>query len=142
MTAPTYPCPRCGQALPTKRSPAFCLACGWESADHPMARSSDPRTSHQAAAHMSASGSARGQRERIFDWIAADASRNWLTREEMIAAGAPYDGYQLARRLPELREEGRLVNGAARVSRLPAGARASNRKQITWGVADDQAALL
>jgi hypothetical protein len=91
---------------------------------------------------MSATGSARGQRERIFEWIAADPSRNWLTRDEMEAAGIGLDRWELSRRLPELRDEGRLANGEARVSRMPAGTRASNRKQMTWGVADNQAAML
>lgn len=71
--------------------------------DHPIARATDPATSHEAAARVTASG-ARGKQHRMV----LDMLKSWPghTSQEMAQHFGLLDRYQIARRLPELESAG------------------------------------
>ena len=69
------------------------------------ARSSDPESSHAAAAEMNASGAARAQRERVIDLVFAHPG---LSRNELAKHCDDLDRFQIARRLPEAEEIGEV----------------------------------
>lgn len=75
------------------------------------ARNSDPATSHDAAKRVEESGVATGQRGMCLR--AVQNHPEGLTSKE-VAKKAGLDRYQAARRLPELREAGLVVNDGER----------------------------
>lgn len=86
------------------------------------ARKTDPVTSHQAAEHMQVTGTASSQR---FATLTALKSYPNTTSAEL-AQAAELDRYMVARRLPELRDSGRVVMGKPR--RCTVG----KRNAVTW----------
>lgn len=92
--------------------------------DTPIARGSDPSTSHQAAAAVTACGSRAEQQHAVFAML---RRRPGLTSAEL-ADAERVDRYMPARRLPELREaDPPLVkNGEQRVCRV------TKRRALTW----------
>lgn len=90
---------------------------------HPSAaRTTDPATSHAAAAEVTANGVRDAQAA-----VVLDAVRKWpdLTSAEL-ATKINLNRYQVARRLPELRAEGLVANGPARECTL------MHRLSLTW----------
>lgn len=92
----------------------------------PIARNTDPVTSHIAAQNMKLSG-ARGKQQRIA--LRAVIEHPGLTSREL-AALCPLDRYQMARRLPELEEAGLVAKGPARECR------AGGRPSVVWLVGE------
>lgn len=90
--------------------------------DQPIARSTDPETSHLAAAEVTKSGKRATQQHECLKGVKRYPGR---TSAEL-AAALHIDRYIVARRLPELREAGKVMNGPAR----PCGQ--TRRKAITW----------
>jgi len=87
------------------------------------ARRSDPRTSHMAADHVEKVGKAGQQRVRAA--AAVLANPGWTSQELSERTGI--NRYELARRLPELREDCLVVNGDSdRICRV------SGRPAMTW----------
>jgi DNA-binding MarR family transcriptional regulator len=87
-----------------------------------LARSSDPHTSHSAAAEVTASGAAARQRQRVLAVLAAHPG---LCSDE-IAEVAGMERHQPARRTSELERMGLIRRGPARVSRV------GRRAGVTW----------
>lgn len=71
----------------------------------PVARLSDPRPSHQAAAEVTASGQRQAQASRVLEML----RRFPLCTSLELAEASGIDRYIVARRLPEL-EAARLVS--------------------------------
>lgn len=88
----------------------------------PAARNTDPDTSHDAAAHVTASG-ARARQQAIA--VKAVEQYPGLTSLE-IAGRARMCRYMLARRLPECEEGGAVRRGQERRCSV------SNRMAVTW----------
>lgn len=88
----------------------------------PAARGTDPDTSHQAAAEITASGLRHQQQE-----AAARAVRRHpgCTSHEL-AQLTGMDRYALARRLPECATAGEVAKGEAKLCTV------SGRRAITW----------
>lgn len=88
----------------------------------PVARGTDPASSHMAAREITASG-ARGSQARI----ALDVVMENPHRTSFELSEACYlDRYQVARRLPELEEAGFVEKGIIRRCRV------SGRHAVTW----------
>jgi predicted transcriptional regulator len=88
----------------------------------PIARNTDPASSHMAACEITATG-ARGQQQRIvFRAVVENPGRT--SRE--LAALCPLDRYQVARRLPELEEVCMVKKGPARECEV------GKRLAVTW----------
>lgn len=86
------------------------------------ARTTDPITSHMAAADIIASGCASKQRRR-----AAAAVRNHPGRTSLeLSRVTGIDRYELARRLPECEREGMVKRGDHR------RCNASGKQAVTW----------
>ncbi|OFW99283.1 MAG: hypothetical protein A3E78_11900 [Alphaproteobacteria bacterium RIFCSPHIGHO2_12_FULL_63_12] len=83
---------------------------------HPMARATDHDSSHAAADKLEASGKAQVQRNLVLSLV-----QRWpgMSSGQLARLGA-VDRYVVARRLPELRSEGKVS------AVKPAG------KEITW----------
>lgn len=86
------------------------------------ARSTDPITSHQAAAAVEASGGASIQRRKCMDAL---HTMQGATSAE-IAKAAGIDRYAAARRLPELRKAGKVANGPDKLCSV------GNSMAMTW----------
>ena len=86
------------------------------------ARTQDPVTSHEAAHAMEASGIAAAHRQRC---LAAVEATPGLTAAE-IAEAVGLDRHEPSRRLPELRDQGLVLNGDLRICR------ARGRRSLTW----------
>lgn len=86
------------------------------------ARTQDPVTSHEAALAMEASGIAAAHRHRC---LAAVTATPGLTAAE-IAEAIGLERHEPSRRLPELRDQGLVSNGALRICR------ARGRRSLTW----------
>lgn len=87
-----------------------------------LARSTDISTSHEAAAHVASSGLQTVQQDRA---ASALRSHPGLTSMEL-AKATGHDRYMLARRLPELLEDGRAWLGPKKPCEV------SGRSACTW----------
>lgn len=93
-----------------------------------LARSTDISTSHEAAAHVVSSGLQAAQQDRAASAIEAHpglTSMDGLTSMEL-AKATGHDRYMLARRLPELLEDGRAWRGPKKPCAV------SGRSACTW----------
>lgn len=88
----------------------------------PIARESDPETSHLAAEEVTTSGRRAVQQHAV---LAAVMAHPGLTSREL-AQAAGMDRYVVARRLPELEAAKRVRKGEARECRV------SKRLAVTW----------
>ena len=86
------------------------------------ARSTDPATSHEAAANVELLGKAGSQRRKVYDFVVAHPGK---TSGE-IAASLGIDRYTPSRRLPELRDGGLVETGAERLCEV------QGSKCLTW----------
>lgn len=87
------------------------------------ARKTDPETSHEAANRVEASGGAGAHRALILDFL-RDLGGAWTSAE--IARYVDLDRHQVARRLPELREKGLVVNDRQRTCSV------NKTKAVEW----------
>lgn len=92
----------------------------------PRARSTDARSSHEAAAKIERDGTARLQAERVL--AALRKYPNSTSRE--LAKFSRLDRYEVARRLPELHEAG-LV-GRYEPSAITAPCAVAGKRVIRW----------
>lgn len=88
----------------------------------PIARETDPETSHLAAEEVTTSGRRAVQQHAV---LAAVMAHPGLTSREL-AQAAGMDRYVAARRLPELEAAKRVRKGEARECRV------SKRLAVTW----------
>ena len=93
---------------------------------HPRARSTDARSSHEAAARLERSGADRLQAERVL--AALKKYPNSTSRE--LAQSARLDRYEVARRLPELHAEHKV--GRYEPSSITAPCAVSGKRVIRW----------
>src|SRR3989304_5022780 len=84
------------------------------------ARKTDPWTSHEAA--RNAEGTAHAQQAKCFEMVRLYPG----STSAEVAYHAGLDRYAAARRLPELRREGLVWNGSARICRI------QGTKAIIW----------
>lgn len=91
----------------------------------PLARNADLRTSHEAAKALTLSGKRSGQKRTALDGV-----MRWpgLTASEL--AQRLGGGEWVHKRLPDLRRDGFVVNGA------PRDCTVTGRKAVTWEVSD------
>ncbi len=89
----------------------------------PLAASSDPISSHIAAAEITSSGRRASQKAEIVAWLRTQERP--LTSME-IAQAAILDRHLVARRLPDLERDGLVERGPMR------SCTASGRPAITW----------
>lgn len=96
------------------------------STSRPIARRTDPASSHLAAADITADGTRAAQHHQVLR-----AVRRWpgLTSREL-AQAAGGDRYVVARRLPEVESTGLVHRGPMRPCRV------SGRQALTWWPAD------
>ena len=92
------------------------------------ARSADPETSKAAAREVTRTGAAAKQAKaiRVIMQDLAAVCRNPATASELADLTPALDRYQVARRLPEMREAGWVANGPARKCRV------TGRSAMTW----------
>lgn len=90
--------------------------------NHLPARSNDPLTSWDAAEHMVKSGRAAQQQSTA---VAAVTAHPGMTSHEL-ARHCTLDRYQLARRLPEVEDAGRVIRGEVRKCAV------TGHKAATW----------
>ena len=90
------------------------------------ARTTDPASSHLAAADVEASGAGARQARAV---LAAVARWPGRTARE-ISDSTGLDRYAVSRRLPELEEAGEVRRGAMRRCQV------GGRQSLTWWVAD------
>lgn len=88
----------------------------------PIARRSDPATSHAAAKEITESGARGRQHQEVLELVKAHPK---LTSREL-AVFSQLDRYILARRLPELEAAGLVRKGEARECGV------SGFKAVTW----------
>jgi len=86
------------------------------------ARTTDPQSSHLAAADVEKTGTARTQRQVCLQEVIQNPGQ---TSAE-IAAGLDLERYTPSRRLPELRDAGLVFNGPDRVCKV------RGRISLTW----------
>ncbi len=96
-----------------------------EQRNPPRVRNSDPISSHEAAEAVTESGLANAQAARVLEAV---KEHPWLTSLELAAASG-IDRYVLARRLPELRDAGYVLNGTPRPCKA---SRIGGRNVTTW----------
>jgi len=87
------------------------------------ARASDPHTSHLAAEHVEKTGLADTQKRLVLEELKGCSMP--VTSRELAFLGC-IDRYSVARRLPELKDEGLVCCFPARKCRI------SKRQAITW----------
>ena len=90
----------------------------------PIARATDPATSHEAAEYMNATGKRKKQQQLALDLVRRHPG---LTADELATYGQ-LDRYMLNRRLPELVMAQLVERGQARPSRI------TGRNASTWRV--------
>ncbi len=90
---------------------------------NPIARATDPETSHRAAAEVTRSGRRDAQAASVLEAVQIGPG---FTSAELATAGAPFDRYVAARRLPELERLGKVRRGPARACRV------TGRLALTW----------
>lgn len=88
-----------------------------------LARSTDISTNHEAAAHVVSTGLQTAQQDRAAEAVKAHPG---MTSMEL-AKAIGRDRYMLARRVPELLEDGRAGRGPKKPCE------ASGRSACTWG---------
>lgn len=88
----------------------------------PIARRSDPETSHLAAGEVTASGRREGQLLGVLALV----RKYPLSTSLELAQKSTFDRYVTARRLPELEHSGLVVKRAARLCTV------GNRLAVTW----------
>lgn len=91
--------------------------------EQPVARRTDPETSHQAARAITQSGKREGQ---LLAVIALVRQYPGKTSLELARCGHTLDRYQLARRLPELEKAGKVRKGS------PKKCGVSEQQAHTW----------
>jgi len=89
----------------------------------PLAATTDPISSHLAAAELTNSGRRASQKAAIASWMCGQSRA--LTSME-IAHAAGLDRHLVARRLPDLERDGLVERGAMRECTV------SGRPAITW----------
>jgi RIO-like serine/threonine protein kinase len=92
----------------------------------PRARRDDARSSHDAAAAIESSGTARLQAERVL--AALRKYPNSTSRE--LAQYARLDRYEVARRLPELHEAGLVTRYDVSAITVPCSV--SGKRAVRW----------
>ena len=95
----------------------------------PIAASADPVTSHQAAAAFTKSGARAARKLAVLDFLRAHPAG--MTSFE-IARAMNRDRHEIAKRLPDLRRDGFITNGAARICRI------TGKLALTWCPADSK----
>ena len=90
----------------------------------PLARRTDPASSHEAAAQVTASGVRDSQCAAVLDALRRHPGSTSLE----LATASGLDRYVVARRLPELERDGRAVRGELRLCRASGG----QRRAVTW----------
>lgn len=98
----------------------------------PIARQTDPWTSHAAASAITESGRRGSQKDLVLRYVQRHPG---LTSGEY-AAMTGLDRYRAARRLPDLEHDGDVVKGDAR------RCRELGTQQVTWWPAQAQGGLL
>ncbi len=91
--------------------------------DSPIARGSDPSTSHEAAEDITSSGVRASQQRTVLALVRAYPGR---TSAEMAARSRDIDRWTAARRLPELRAEQLVRNGE------PKQCGVTGKRALTW----------
>jgi hypothetical protein len=102
------------------------LLPGMEPARTPIARATDPKTSHQAAEAVTASGKRDEQIQQVLELVKAHPGSTSL---ELAQHTKILDRYAIARRLPELEGEKKVYKG------VPKEAVIDGKKQknaVTW----------
>lgn len=97
--------------------------------DSPIARRRDPDTSHEAAEHVTASGSRARQQALVIDLVRrypGHTSAELAIKSEL--GGGDVDRWTAARRLPELRKAWLVKNGEPRECGV------TGRRALTWYV--------
>jgi hypothetical protein len=89
----------------------------------PLARSSDPLSSHLAAAEVTRSGRRGAQKRALLSWL---RGRTTAMTSAEIAVAAEMDRYAVARRLPDLERDGLVVRCGMRECG------ATGRPSVTW----------
>ena len=92
----------------------------------PLASRADPVTSHAAAADLTTSGVRAARKAAVLDFLRRQAHP--ITSFEL-ARGMGIDRHDAAKRLPDLRRDGLVVNGAARACKI------TGRPALTWRAA-------
>ncbi len=87
-----------------------------------LSRTTDPATSHEAAALMDATGTAEAHRAKCLAVVRREPG---LTAAE-VAVAAGLERHEPSRRLPELRTSLLVVNGPSRICR------AQGHRSMTW----------
>lgn len=93
-----------------------------EALSTPIARASDPRTSHLSAREVTESGTRERQLDRCLELV----KRYPLSTSAELAKFGKIDRYIAGRRLPELMEGKLVMQRAARYCTV------SGRKAVTW----------
>lgn len=88
----------------------------------PIAANVDPVTSHLAAAEITRSGLRASQKRAVLNAVARFPNR---TSAEL-AGATRLDRYLVARRLPDLRQDGFVEQGEIRICRV------TGHKAVTW----------
>lgn len=96
----------------------------WPRPRNPIARATDPATSHRAAFEVTTSGTRDLQAKAVLELLKAHPG---ATSAELGTVGA-YDRYVVARRLPELEKLGFAKRGPARACGV------TGRQAMTWEV--------
>jgi hypothetical protein len=92
----------------------------------PVARASDPKTSHEAAHAVTASGRRDEQLAQVLDLVKAHPGSTSL---ELAQYSQTLDRYAIARRLPELEDEKLVYKGLPREAVI---AGVKQRNAVTW----------
>jgi hypothetical protein len=98
--------------------------------DQPLARHTDPDSSRQAAAELVKSGRHKTQKQRVYE--ALRRFPNCTSAE--LAAGSGLDRFMVARRLPDLAEEGRAIQGNEKFCTV------TEKNCVTWRAVDTKSA--
>lgn len=94
-------------------------------AQRPIARNTDPASSHAAAAHMKDSGKLDGQMQEVYELVHKHPNHTALELTEH----SKLDRYQISRRLSDLSAAGKV-----RANRTPRKCGVGGRMSCTWDV--------
>ncbi len=95
----------------------------------PLARKSDPATSKAAAEQLTKSGKRDSSKAVILAWIGSRLYPTHGYTSAEIAKYACMEHPTVHKRLPDLRRDGKVVNGAARKCSV------TGRQSLTWKLA-------
>jgi len=98
--------------------------------DTPAARATDPCTSHEAAEQHTASGDRAAAQQMVLGAIRRHG-QGGITADEL-AQAAGIDRYTISRRLPELRDAGRVFVRGYPLSPERRKSTLSNRQSMVW----------